>query len=148
MTLTTFTVTPSRHPNRIILGKPDRVIDHCKDRNILGGQFEVLCHGTPPNAAGDTFASVIPDNPDAKTIQLNAPMLAGIIRAHRAYRGQTICLLMCWAGYGANSLAQQLADLLQVGVAAPTSAIDSESFMPETPAGQWVFFRPRPDLDE
>lgn len=143
----TFSCTPSRFTNRMILGRPDHAINSCKDRHSLPGQLEVLCHGTAPNAAGETFAYVYPDDADADAIRLNASMLAGIIRSNRAFQGQTICLLICWAGYGKRSLAQQLADLLQVGVAAPTSEIDSDFFDPTPSGGQWLFFRPGSDLD-
>ncbi|NWG22428.1 MAG: hypothetical protein HXY39_19140 [Chloroflexi bacterium] len=140
-------ITPSKFANRIVLGYPDRAINSCKDRNTLESYFEVLCHGTRPNASGETFAYVLDDS----TMQgstIDAPLLAAIIYSHRAYHGQPIRLLMCWAGYGENSLAQQIADLLQTSVVACDRPIDTDYFLPDIPEGRWLFFWPRPTYDD
>lgn len=146
--MTTFPLTPCAFANRIVLGYPDSAINACKDRNTLGSYFEVLCHGTPPNASGETFAYVYTDETKSEGMTLDAPWLAALIYAQRAYHGQPIRLLICWAGYGENSLAQQIADLLQTSVVACDKEIDTDYFSAAPSGGRWLFFWPRPTYDD
>lgn len=136
-------VLPTMFKNRYVLGYPDDPIRTAMVQPTYPPFFELICHGSVPNKKGETFALPYIEEKSWRTKPLTAEQLFEIIVTHPAYApGQPVRLIMCYVGYGSNSLAQQLADLLGAPVLAPNEAISSETFLPEN-NGCWIVFTPR-----
>jgi hypothetical protein len=135
-------VLPTAFANRFILGYPDDIIRKALHNPAYKPFFELICHGSLPNQKGETFAVPFTDDACVKKKPLNAEQLFEIIVTHPAYYGQPVRLIMCCLGYGPNSLAQQLADLLGVHVLAVNTPIWAETLIPEG-NGRWILFEPR-----
>lgn len=138
-------VSPTMFKNRYVLGYPDDPIRRAMVQTTHPGFFELICHGSRPNQKGETFAIpyVYMGADGCRTKPLNAEQLFEIIITHPAYSlGQPVRLIMCWVGYGPNSLAQQLADLLGAPVLAANERINAQTFCPIN-NGRWILFTPR-----
>ncbi|MGQ9826997.1 MAG: hypothetical protein ACUVSW_03945 [Roseiflexus sp.] len=136
-------VFPTAFPNRFILGYPDYKIQmaiHVPTDRVF---FELLCHGSPPDVYGNTYAVPWMDVARSRDEPLDAQQLFDIIVSRHEYDiGQPVRLLMCWVGYGPNSLAQQLSDLLGTVVLAANERIEAKTFLP-CENGVWLTFKPR-----
>ncbi len=110
--------TPSRYTNRVIYGRSGPGFEQVDRTPPLAGFFEVVCHG------GD--GQVWPFVERCEQAPRSAADLAAFIRGLPQYQGEPIRLLICEAGAGHNSVAQQVADLLGRAVAAPCEAIWAE----------------------
>ncbi len=135
-------VFPTMFKNRYILGYPDSAIQQAARCPTFPPFFELVCHGGRYEH-GKTFASPFVKEGIREKKLLNAEQLFEIIATHPAYTfGQPVRLLICHAGYGPNSLAQQLADLLGAPVMAADTGIYVETLLPEE-NGHWIVFTPR-----
>ncbi len=132
----------TRYTSRIVLGYPDNIIRTALDHRPYPSFFELICHGSWPDAKGRTFAVPYLDENLVRTVYLNAEKLHDIIVTRPAYCWQPVRLLMCWLGYGSNPLAQQLADLLRVPVLAANERICAYTLLPIN-NGRWITFTPR-----
>ncbi len=136
-------VFPTMFKNRYILGYPDIAIRQAVRCPTFPSFFELVCHGWGPNERGETFASPFVEERGWTYKLLNAEQLFEIIATHPAYTfGQLVRLIMCDAGYGPNSLAQQLADLLGAPVLAADKSIYAATLLPKE-NGRWIMFMPR-----
>ncbi|MGB9752949.1 MAG: hypothetical protein C0183_21890 [Roseiflexus castenholzii] len=138
-------VLPTMFKNRYVLGYPDHIIQKAMVQPTYPLFFELICHGSRPTPKGETFALpyVYMGKDGRWTKPLNAEQLFEIIITHRAYAiGQPVRLIMCWVGYGPNSLAQQLADLLGVPVLAANERVKAYTLCPIN-NGRWILFTPR-----
>jgi hypothetical protein len=135
-------VFPTAFPNRVVLGYADDTIRMAMNVPTDRVFFEVLCHGSRSNKNGKTYAVPFVTVP-LRGEPIDAQKLFDIILACREYRlGQPVRLLMCWVGYGPDSLAQQLADLLGTVVLAANERILAATFEPIN-GGVWLTFTPR-----
>jgi len=135
-------VFPTAFPNRVVLGYADENIHMAMGVPTDRVFFEVLCHGSRPDKNGKTYAVPFVTVP-LRGEPIDAQKLFDIILACREYRlGQPVRLLMCWVGYGPDSLAQQLADLLGTVVLAANERILAATFEPVN-GGVWLTFTPR-----
>ena len=135
-------VFPTAFPNRFVLGYADDTI--CRAAGVPTDRvfFEVLCHGSRPDKNGKTYAVPFVTVP-LRGEPIDAQKLFDIILACHEYRlGQPVRLLMCWVGYGPDSLAQQLADLLGTVVLAANERINVKTLEPKD-GGVWLTFTPR-----
>jgi len=95
------------------------------------GYFDVIGHGTPTDISG-----------------MPASDVAAAVRETPSWNGQDVRLLSCSTGgcpiNGGESIAQQLADALQVHVKAPTTdiLIDGRGKITFDPGGTWKIFSP------
>lgn len=138
-------VLPTMFKNRYVLGYVDDPIRRAMVQTTYPMFFELICHGSWPTKEGETFATpyVYMGEDDWRTKPLNAEQLFEIIVTHPAYSlGQPVRLIMCWVGYGPNSLAQQLADLLGAPVLAANERVDANTLCPIN-NGRWILFEPR-----
>ncbi len=136
-------IFPTALPNRIILGYSDEPIRRAMNVPTDRVFFELLCHGSRPDVHGNTYAAPRVTAFGGESIKIDAQKLFDIIVAQHEYRlGQPVRLLMCWVGYGPNSLAQQLSDLLGTVVLAANERIHADTFEPVS-GGVWLTFTPR-----
>lgn len=136
-------VMPTKFKNRFILGYPDSRIRTALRNPAYPPFFELICHGSLPNKKGETFALPYAEEDGSQPKALNAEQLFEIIATHPAYSfGQPVRLIMCCAGYGPNSLAQQLADLLGAPVLAANDLVCAYTLLPFD-NGRWILFEPR-----
>ncbi|MCS6840370.1 MAG: hypothetical protein NZ699_09230 [Roseiflexus sp.] len=136
-------VLPTTFKNRFILGYPDRRIRTAMSQPAYPLFFELICHGSLPDKKGETFAVPYVEEAGSRIKPLNAEQLYEIIVTHPAYiLGQPVRLIMCYAGYGPNSLAQQLADLLGAHVLAADNLVCAYTLTPLN-NGRWIMFKPR-----
>jgi len=95
------------------------------------GYFDVIGHGTPTDISGRS-----------------APDVAAAVRATPSWNGQDVRLLSCSTRgcpiNGGESIAQELADALQVQVKAPTTDIlvDGRGKITFDSGGTWKIFSP------
>lgn len=135
-------VFPTAFPNRFVLGYPDDIIRRAAGVPTDRVFFELLCHGSKPNKNGKTYAVPFV-TASLRGEPIDAQKLFDIVVTCPEYRlGQPVRLLMCWAGYGPDSLAQQLADLLGTVVLAANERISAGMFEPMN-GGVWLTFTPR-----
>ncbi|MFQ3631143.1 hypothetical protein [Roseiflexus sp.] len=132
----------TEYTNRVILGYPDHIIETALAHRPYPLFFELICHGSWPDAKGRTFAVPYLDENLVQTAYLDAEALHDIIVTRPAYCWQPVRLLMCWVGYGSNPLAQQLADLLRAPVLAANERISANTLLPFS-NGRWIMFKPR-----
>ncbi len=136
-------VLPTMFKNRYVLGYADDPIRAAMVQPTFPPFFELICHGSWPTEEGKTFAMPYVEEVSLQTEPLNAEQLFEIIVTHPAYApGQPVRLIMCWVGYGPNSLAQQLADLLGAPVLAANERINAYTLCPIN-NGCWILFTPR-----
>jgi len=124
-------------PTRMVFGEPDDAIREALLVRQSSGYFEVICHGAHwPNKLAPYVAG--------KQILCDPVVLALCIQAHPGFTGQPVRLIVCYAGAFSDGVAQQLADLLQVPVVAPSGMIagDENEDRFTLFGGQWRGFTP------
>jgi hypothetical protein len=134
VTITTLRITPTQYSNRIILGEIDGALRQSRYAPIERGFFDVLSHGKPGHALPLVNGEKVP---------LTAAELVAIIKAYPSYRGEAVRLLMCQAGTGPNSLAQQVATLLVTCVTGPDDEIFAEDLKTVTGIAHSIFWPQR-----
>lgn len=132
--MTILIATATNYPNRVIYGHFGRDLDQLKHAPAFDAFFEVACHGW--------IGTVNPFvNDQSMSEQHTAADLAAFISAQPQFYGQPIRLLICMAGAGPNSIAQQVALLLGTCVVAAAAEIYGETGATED-GSPYLFFTP------
>ncbi|MBU6335648.1 MAG: hypothetical protein KGS47_14775 [Chloroflexi bacterium] len=120
---------------RVVFGDADHVIAEALMIRPLGREFEVICHTcTRTGLLAPLLRGVATLRPTTR--------LARLLRAEPHYHGGPVRLVACAAGAETPGVAQNLADLLQVVVVAPTAPLGPWHGRLEIYGGRWRRFRP------
>lgn len=126
--------TPTQYPNRVIYGHNGPGLDKIDLTPALPGFFEIACHG------GEGYVSPFLEH--FETTRCTPQDLIEFIRGLPQYRGQPIRLLMCEAAKGPNSVAQQVSNAFDTGVAAPACEIYARD-LTTVDGSHWCFLTPQ-----
>ena len=129
------------------LNKHDDLYKRAKKITPLNGYEDIICHG-------DSIGLVYRDA-DGKETNVSAKEFVAILKQDPNYKGGNIRLVSCETGAGEKSVAQYIANTLNVEVLAPTEKVfvDSDGKMIVTNSrskaaqrvntGYWKLFKPK-----